>query len=341
MVQHPAHKSRLTLPWEPVSSQEPHSPVLWCVLSRGHSSSLYMRWSNNHAPLPIPLCTHDCTDNRGRQIIQMHLQGAPGHHKWNSPISGSKKEVIRGRESAHRIFAIGPKFSQNTLLHDKNPGASDGKESAGNVGDLGSIPGLGRSRGEGNSFPLQYSCLENSMDRGDRQATVHGVTKRQTQLSDFHFHFLSFGHHLSLRCYNKLVQTEQLKHQTSISQFWEAWKIRDQGARRSNVWWWRHTSWFADGLLFLYPHMRDSRDRSKLSVSPLVRVLIPSWGLHSHDLTTTQRCLLHIPSSRCKLRVQQTKSERDTFNPQQLFVNNSTEKSCEGERYARVCTLFI
>ena len=45
------------------------------------------------------------------------------------------------------------------------PGGSDGKESACNVGDLGSIPGLGRSPGEGNSYPLQYSCLENSMDR--------------------------------------------------------------------------------------------------------------------------------------------------------------------------------
>ena len=46
------------------------------------------------------------------------------------------------------------------------PGGSDGKESACNVGDLGSILGLGRSLGEGNGYPLQYSCLENAMDRG-------------------------------------------------------------------------------------------------------------------------------------------------------------------------------
>ena len=46
------------------------------------------------------------------------------------------------------------------------PGGSDGKESACNVEDLGSIPGLGRSSGAGNSYPLQYSCLENSMDSG-------------------------------------------------------------------------------------------------------------------------------------------------------------------------------
>ena len=55
------------------------------------------------------------------------------------------------------------------------PGDSDGKESAGNAGDLGLIPGSGRSPGEGNGNPLQYSCLENPMDRGAWRATVHGV----------------------------------------------------------------------------------------------------------------------------------------------------------------------
>ena len=65
------------------------------------------------------------------------------------------------------------------------PGVSEVKESACNVGDLGSIPGLGRSPGEGNGNPLQYSCLENPMDRGAWWATVHGVTKSRTRLSDF------------------------------------------------------------------------------------------------------------------------------------------------------------
>ena len=64
------------------------------------------------------------------------------------------------------------------------PGDSGGKDSVYNVGDLGSIPGSGRSPGEGNGIPLQYSCLENSMDRGTWQATVHGVAKSWTQLSD-------------------------------------------------------------------------------------------------------------------------------------------------------------
>ena len=69
------------------------------------------------------------------------------------------------------------------------PGGSDGKESACNVGDLGSIPGLGRSPGGGHSNPPQYSCLENPKDRGGCQTTMHRVTKSRARLSDEHFHF--------------------------------------------------------------------------------------------------------------------------------------------------------
>ena len=63
------------------------------------------------------------------------------------------------------------------------PGGSDSKESTCNVGDLGSIPGSGRSPGEGNGNPLQYSGLRNPMDSEAWQATVHGVAKNQTRLS--------------------------------------------------------------------------------------------------------------------------------------------------------------
>ena len=58
--------------------------------------------------------------------------------------------------------------------------SSDGKESACNAGEPGSIPGLGRSPGERNGYPLRYSCLENSMDRRVWRATVHEITKRRT-----------------------------------------------------------------------------------------------------------------------------------------------------------------
>ena len=60
------------------------------------------------------------------------------------------------------------------------PGGSDSKESACNVEDLGLFPGSGRLPGEGNGYPLQYSGLENSMDRGAQQAPVHGIAKNWT-----------------------------------------------------------------------------------------------------------------------------------------------------------------
>ena len=65
--------------------------------------------------------------------------------------------------------------SKNNSFADGSPGGSAGKESACNAGDLGSIPGLGRSPGEGKGYPLQYSGLENFMD-----CIVHGVTKSRT-----------------------------------------------------------------------------------------------------------------------------------------------------------------
>ena len=67
------------------------------------------------------------------------------------------------------------------------PGGLDSKESVCNAKDLDSIPGLGRSPGEGNSNPLQYSGLENPLDRGAWWATVGVVTESWTRLSDFHF----------------------------------------------------------------------------------------------------------------------------------------------------------
>ena len=76
--------------------------------------------------------------------------------------------------------------SEILLLH---LGGSEVKAYAHRVGDLGPIPGLGRSPGEGNGTPLQYSCLENLMDGGAWWATVHGVAMSRTRLSDFTFTF--------------------------------------------------------------------------------------------------------------------------------------------------------
>ena len=80
------------------------------------------------------------------------------------------------------------------------PSGSEVKASACNAGDLGSIPGLGRSPGEGNGNPLQYSCLENPMDGGAWWATVHRVAKSRTQLSDFtHIYIYIWPHHMVCR----------------------------------------------------------------------------------------------------------------------------------------------
>ena len=74
------------------------------------------------------------------------------------------------------------------------PDGSAVKNPPANAGALGSIPGLGRSPGEENGNPLQYSCLENPKDRGAWQATVHGVTNTQTRLSDSHTHTHTHTH---------------------------------------------------------------------------------------------------------------------------------------------------
>ena len=84
------------------------------------------------------------------------------------------------------------------------PGGSEITAPACNVGDLGSILGLGRFPGEGNGNPLQYSCLENPMDGGAWWATVHGVAKSRTWLSDFQLWYIK------LRLKNTIVHSFEL-----------------------------------------------------------------------------------------------------------------------------------
>ena len=82
-------------------------------------------------------------------------------------------------------------FFYRLMMAKGFPCGSAGKESACNEGDLGSIPGSGRSPGEGNGTPLHNSCLENPMGGGAWWATVHGVANSRTWLNDFTFTFMS------------------------------------------------------------------------------------------------------------------------------------------------------
>ena len=112
-------------------------------------------------------------------------------------FSSSSCSAIRGVSPAYLRFLIFPQtisipacdssslaFCLMCHAYKGVPGGSDGKESAYNAGDMGSIPGLGISPGEGNGYLLRYSCLENSTDRGARRATVHGVAKSWTWVSN-------------------------------------------------------------------------------------------------------------------------------------------------------------
>ena len=104
---------------------------------------------------------------------QLEDWGNPGGH---SPSQVSSRTTLLGAGSAVGGFTV-LKFY---FIIGVSLGGSDGKESASKAGDPGSIPGLGRSSGEGNGHPLQYSGLENPMGRGPWWAAVHGVTKSQT-----------------------------------------------------------------------------------------------------------------------------------------------------------------
>ena len=115
--------------------------------------------------------------------------------------------AITGRQEVHNRWLWLLLLALQVILYYKNPqvvilpGGSADKESACNAGDLGLIPGLGRSPGEGNGCPLQYPGLENSMD-----CIVHGAAKSQTQLSNFHFTSLQLViNHMLRGCHRAAV----------------------------------------------------------------------------------------------------------------------------------------
>ena len=116
------------------------------------------------------------------------------HPLFFIPSIFSSESALCIRWPKYWSFNISPCFNLDSfffflVLFLGFPGGLNGKESACDAGDLGSIPESGRSFGEGNGNPFQYSCLENSMDRGAWKATVHEVENGRTLPSDFHFHF--------------------------------------------------------------------------------------------------------------------------------------------------------
>ena len=119
----------------------------------------------------------------------MHL--FPRQKYWSVLPFPSPGDLPNQGSSLHLLCLL---HCRHVLYSLKNGGtlrasSSDGKESASSVGNLGSIPASGRFPREGNGNPLQYSCPENTMDRGTWWAIVHGVAKSGTQLSNSHFYF--------------------------------------------------------------------------------------------------------------------------------------------------------
>jgi len=153
-------------------------------------------------------------EERGCQLKQVQAENVDHRSHGNQhrchgsqwepqPCWSSQASTLRAKKARHRNL-LSLQGRQTRARRDENhdtesgggswdvfwwellgfPGGSDSQDSSCNAGNPGLILGSGRSPGEGNGYPLQYSCLENSKDRGVWQATVHGVTKSQTQLSD-------------------------------------------------------------------------------------------------------------------------------------------------------------
>ena len=101
------------------------------------------------------------------------------------------QEMVKDRETWHAaVFEVTKSWTrwvtkqQQFGIYEGFPDSLDSKESGCNAGDPGLIPGLGRSPGEGHGNPPRYSCLKNSIDNGAWHATVHGIAKSRTRLSD-------------------------------------------------------------------------------------------------------------------------------------------------------------
>ena len=122
------------------------------------------------------------------QAKKKRVQNSEIYHKANTCVTTGFIRKTKHLSCPLPPALPNPSPHQLLLL----PCFSRGSQSACDAGDLGSTPGSGRSPGEGNGCPLQYSCLENSMDRGAWRATVHGFSKSQTRLSNEHLHIFTF-----------------------------------------------------------------------------------------------------------------------------------------------------
>ena len=109
-------------------------------------------------------------------------------HPFSEFLARQERRILGSLDTTPMVHSVSARSVINPLLR-LFPVAQTVKSPPANAGDPGSIPGSGRSSGEGNGKPLQYSSQENLMDRGAWQATVHRVTKSQTRLSDWHYYF--------------------------------------------------------------------------------------------------------------------------------------------------------
>ena len=122
---------------------------------------------------------------QSNRLIRAWLPGSFMDQRWGEVRKQSKK-TIQSLQMSPRMANLRQGNVLISLPYSPSwgfPYSSVGKESACNAGDLGLIPGLGRSPGEGNGNPLQYSCLENLMERGAWRATVHGVARVEHDLA--------------------------------------------------------------------------------------------------------------------------------------------------------------
>ena len=174
------------------------SAVPWYESATGYTWPLPSEPPTRLLPHPTPLCCHRALGWAPRvpqQILTCYL-----FYIWSCicfhallsifPTFWNVYRFIGGCKERCIQFSL---YISILYTMEGFPGGSEVKVSACNVGDPGSIPGSGRSPGEGNGNPLQYSCLEYPMDGGAWQATVHGVAKSRTRLSDFthslHIHY--------------------------------------------------------------------------------------------------------------------------------------------------------